>query len=679
MGFYDVIAKDISWEYSHNTDAYLKVVGGKLQLPAPGWLIYHLRYLDNVIEAINAFKSGVLSEDIFDLALVNVIVCTDPVSGLNQLRKIRKTHKSFAIDIETANTLPDAIKNEFLCIGVCYSDTEATVFTKECFNNKIFSSVFQAFLLDKSCTFILQNGLFDKTRMKLLKDVDIKIDEDTMLMHYCGVNEHKGTHGLKEMAQLYLGFPEWEKPLDDWKRAYCKRNKIKLKDFQYSYFPQDMLSYYCGIDVIATFQLKKVLEKLMRPSSINIYRKLVEASKYYANMITRGMLLNEEYWNQIRAELEAEKATIEDELEELMPGVKVTSPKQLLAWLQEEFPNDGVSGTDKYTMEDLILAHPDNVALQKVLDYRKNVKILKTYVYGLWDRKDSNNIIHCEFKLHGTETGRLSSANPNMQNIPRDSSIKKLFIARPGYTLIQLDYSQAELRVLAYISGDEHLIDCYVNGRDLHTEMQKKLFKDRYDEHDKDQRVIAKTINFGIPYGRTAVGISQKLKMPLSEAKKYLSDWLDAAPKVKDYMRKHKEMATRDPQEVYYTIFGRARHYFVTRDNVHHVENQAVNFPISSTANDLTIYSICEIGKYIEEQKLDAYLVNTVHDSIVIEVRPEQAKQLALKCQEIMATIPQKMLPNLTLPFRADAEIGNCYGDLAEPDWDGDEEEDSEE
>lgn len=672
MGFYDEIAKEIPWELAHSTDAYLKVVGGKLQLPHPGWLQFHLGYLDNVIEAINAFKSGALRGESFDLDLATVIICTDAVEGLNQLRKIRKTHKSFSIDIETDNTLPDSSRNKFLCIGVSYSDTEATVFTKECFTNKVFRSVFQTFLLDKSCSFTLQNGIFDKTRMKLLENIDLKIDDDTLLMHYCGINEHKGTHGLKEMAQLYLGFPNWEKPLDDWKRAYCKAHKVKLKDFQYSYFPQDKLAYYCGIDVIATFQLKNVFEKLMRPSSVTIYRKLVEASKYYSDMITRGMLLNETYWNQIRAELEAEKEIIEDELDELMPGVKVTSPKQLLAWLQEEFPNDGVTGTDKYTMEDLILAHPDNVALQKILDYRKNVKILKTYVYGLWDRKDKDNIIHCEFKLHGTETGRLSSANPNMQNIPRDSSIKKLFIAREGYTLIQLDYSQAELRVLAYISGDDHLIDCYVNGRDLHTEMQKKLFKDSYDEHNKDQRVIAKTINFGIPYGRTAVGISQKLKMSLSEAKRYLSDWLDAAPKVKEYMRKHKAMATRDPQDIYYTIFGRARHYFVTSTNVHHVENQAINFPISSTANDLTIYSLCEIGKYIEEQKLDAYLVNTVHDSIVIEVRPEQAKQLALKCQEIMATIPQKMLPNLTLPFRADAEIGDCYGDLAEPDWDGD-------
>lgn len=679
MGFYDEIAKDIPWEYNHNTEAYLKVVGGKLQLPHPGWLQYHLRYLDNIIEVINAFRVGQYKGTEYDIENIDVQSITDPIEGINLLRKLRKEYNEFSVDIETANTLPDKIKNKFLCVVVTYENEKSVVFANDCFANKVFRVLFQNFLNDKSKRFILQNGIFDKTRMLILEDIDIRIDDDTMLMHYCGINEHKGTHGLKELAQLYLGFPDWEQPLNDWKKAYCKAHKMKLKDFQYSYFPKDMLMYYCGIDGAATFQLKKLFEKVMRPSSINIYRKLVEASKYYSNMISRGMLLNIPYWDTVKNQLEDEKEKLEDELDRLMPGVKVTSPKQLLAWLQDEFPYDYIEGTDKYTMENLVLKYPDNIALQKILEYRKNVKILKTYVYGLYDRRDSNDVIHCEFKLHGTETGRLSSSNPNMQNIPRDSSIKKLFIARPGYTLIQLDYSQAELRVLAYISGDDHLIDCYVNGRDLHTEMQKKLFKDKYDEHDKDQRVIAKTINFGIPYGRTAKGMADKLKLPMYEAKQYLADWFAAAPKVKDYINECHRMATADPQEVYYTVFGRARHYYITAGTQHHAENQSVNFPISSTANDLTIYSLCEIGQYIEEQKLDAYLVNTVHDSIVIEVKPEQAKQLALKCQEIMSTVPKKYLPGLTVPFRADAEIGDCYGDLSEPDWDGEEEEDSEE
>ena len=678
MGFYDEIAKNIEWELANSTESYLKVVNDKLQLPNPKWLQYHLRYLDNVIEAIHAFEAGQLKGINYDTDKIEKHIINNAEEGISFLSFLESNYNIFSIDIESSNLLPDRDKNKLLCIGIAYENDKGVSFMKECFENNNFRNKFQQFVLNDKLTFILHNGIFDKSRLKIIENIDLKIDEDTLLMHYCGVNEHRGTHGLKDLAQLYLGFPEWEKVLDDWKRVYCRKNKVKIKDFQYSYFPQETLAKYCCIDVCATYQLYFVFKKLMRPISINIYKKLCEASGYYADMISRGMLLDMNYWYTLRDTLETEGLQLKKELEVLVPGVSVTSPVQLKAWLQKEFPYDGIDSTAKEVIEKLQLKYPDHTALNKILDYRKNLKYLKTYVYGLYDRADSDDVIHCEFKLHGTETGRLSSANPNMQNIPRNSLIKKLFIARPGYTLIQLDYSQAELRVLAYISQDENLIECYCEGRDLHTEIQKRLFKDKYDPHNKDQRVIAKTINFGIPYGRTAHGMSSKLGISMYEAKKYLEDWFANAPKVKDYIEKCHRMATSDPQEVYYTVFGRARHYFITSDNIHGVENQAVNFPISSTANDLTIYSLCEIGKYIKEQNLDAYLVNTVHDSIIIEVKPEQAKQLALKCQEIMSTTPKKYLPNVTLPFRADAEIGTCYGDLAEPDWDGEEEESDE-
>lgn len=678
MGFYDEIAKDIKWEYTKNTDAYLKVVGGTLQLPHPGWLQYHLRYLDKVIEAIHAFRQGQLKGVDYDINTIEKRIVSDAREGADLLRELTKNYNTFSIDIESSNLLTDKTKNKLLCIGVAYESNKGVAFMRECFEDKLFRTLFQNFVNRKDFKFILHNGIFDRSRTKIIEGIQLKIDEDTLLMHYCGINEHKGTHGLKELAQLYLGFPDWEAPLDDWKRKYCRANKVKLKDFQYDYFPQVTLAEYCCVDVCATYQLYYMFKELMRESAIPVYKKLVEASEYYADMISRGMLISKDYWNQLRDTLEAEGEQLKNDLATLVPNVLITSPIQLKTWMQKTFPYDAVDSTDKTTLEDLLLKYPGNEALQKILEYRKNIKYLKTYVYGLWNRKDTEDIIHCEFKLHGTETGRLSSANPNMQNIPRNSLIKKLFIARPGYTLLILDYSQAELRVLAYVSGDDKLIQCYKDGRDLHTEIQKQLFKDKYDEHNKDQRVIAKTINFGIPYGRTAGGMASKLKIPMEEAKRYLRDWFEGAPKVKDYIEKCHVMATSEPQDVYYTVFGRARHYYITSENLHHVENQSVNFPISSTANDLTVYSLCEIGKYIKEQKLDAYLVNTVHDSIIIEVKPEQAKQLAIKCQKIMSSIPEQYLPNLTLPFKADAEIGTCYGDLSEFDWsDGEDEDES--
>lgn len=666
---YDKLTDNSPWEYAQEEKDYLKIKNNKIQLPKEKYVYSHFNYIDKIIEVSNAFKKGVLPTQDADMSTFEVEIISNCDKAINTLNNLSSHYKLFSIDIESSNLLTDKEKNKLLCIGIAYDENKSIVILNDCFKDEYFKQFFQIFLNRSDLRFILHNGIFDKSRLKILEDLDIKIDEDTLLMHYCGINEHKGTHGLKDLAQLYLKFNDWEKPLDDWKRQYCRSNKIKLSDFEYDYFDINLLAQYCGYDVIATFRLYKTFKILMRDNSIAIYKKLIEASEYYSNMISRGMLLDTDYWYKLRDDLENENKKLEDELNVFAPGVKITSPLQLKKCLSEMFPNCYIDSTDRETIENLLLKYPNNEFLIKLLDYRKNVKYLKTYVYGLWERKDSSNIIHCEFKLHGTETGRLSSANPNMQNIPRNSSIKKLFIARPGYVLLQLDYSQAELRVLAYISNDKNLIQCYVDGRDLHTEIQKRLFKDKYDEHNKDQRVIAKTINFGIPYGRTANGMASKLRISMSEAKTYLNDWFANAPDVKIYIERCHKMAKSDPQDVYYTVFGRARHYIVTEENVGHIENQAVNFPISSTANDLTIYSLVEIGKYIKEHNLDAYLVNTVHDSIIIEVTPKQAKHLSEVCQKIMSDIPKKYLPNVTLPFRADAEIGYSYGDMKEPDW----------
>lgn len=679
MGFYDEIAKNIPWEIANSTDAYLKVVGGKLQLPNVKWLQYHLRYIDKIIETIYAFERGELRGISYDVSIIKKHIIDNPEEGINFLRTLSKEYSEFSIDIESSNLSTDRTKNKVLCIGLAYKDNEGVCFLRPCFLNEDFRNEFQKFALNKDLRFIFQNGVFDRSRTLIIENIELKIDDDTLLQHYCGINEHKGTHGLKEMAQLYLGFPDWEAPLKKVKQEYCRAHKIKQADFLYDYYDQRTLGEYNVIDCCATFQLKHLFDKLMRDSSKNIYRKLIEAAPYYADMIVRGMKVDLDYWEQLKDELTNIRDQLLKELATFMPGVKVTSPVQLKKWLIKHFPYDLIDSTNAKALKQLAQKHPDEQVLKTILAYRKNDKYLKTYVIGIKKRMDQDQVIHCEYNLHGTESGRLSSKNPNMQNIPRNALIKKLFIAREGYELLQLDYSQLELRVLAYISEDDTLMQCYIDGRDLHSEMQQKIFKDKCDLHDKDQRMAAKIVNFGIPYGRTDAGVAEQLNISKFEARRYLENWFAGAPKVKNYIKKCHDMALADPQEVYYTVFGRARHYFVTNESAYHVKNQSANFPISSTANDLTIHALVLIGLYIKENHFDAYLVNTVHDSIILEVRSKDAKVIAEKCQEIMAEVPKMYLPNLRLPFRADVEIGHSWGEIKEPDWDEYEDEEDEE
>ena len=280
---------------------------------------------------------------------------------------------------------------------------------------------------------------------------------------------------------------------------------------------------------------------------------------------------------------------------------------------------------------------------------------------------DKDNRVRCTFNLHGTETGRLSCSSPNMQNIPRLKLIKNLFIAPEGYKLVQFDYSQAELRVLAYLSQDTYLRDSYREGKDLHDAMAHKIFGENFT---KEQRVQAKTVNFGVPYGRGPGSIKGKLHMTLPEATKLVRDWYNAAPGAKKFVDAMRKVPYQ--REPYTTIFGRQRHYIVTMDNRNHVENEAVNFPVSSIASDLTMLSVCSIHDQLIAENIDARIVNTVHDSIIIECidDPEVLKRVTDIGVTTMAEMPKKYLlnPVLDFPFKADAEIGSSWGALEDAD-----------
>ena len=255
-----------------------------------------------------------------------------------------------------------------------------------------------------------------------------------------------------------------------------------------------------------------------------------------------------------------------------------------------------------------------------------------------------------------------------MQNIPRSKLIKNLFVAPAGYKLVQLDYSQAELRVLAYLSQDEHLRRVYRDGEDLHDAMALAMFG---PDFTKEQRVAAKTVNFGIPYGRGPGSMKAKLHMTMAQATKTIQDWFKAAPGAKTFVDRMRR-SPYDAGEPFTTVFGRQRHYIITMDNRNHIENEAVNFPISSIASDLTMLSVCEIHDRLLEEGIDARIVNTVHDSIIIECidEPTALERVVEIGTFVMADMPTRFLldPPLDFPFKADAEIGKSWGDLEDAD-----------
>lgn len=695
------ISDDKQVKSSHDQFSWFRVVWATntLVIPPLNYIKTNMLILDKTVEAIQAFAHSELGAPEYDWENLNLYEAStfeDILQMINTVRKVAQG-RDIGVDIETRRI--EWEDNKLLSIGfatdesTCYALYNIPIkgarggedISEDC--NEVWQAL-EDLLTDPNINFVWHNGKFDCSRLKYLCNLDARIDDDTMLYHYCAVNEKRGTHGLKDLGQLYLQAPAWDDELDKIKREYCKQHKIRLGDFMYDDIPTSVLVPYMQRDCIATLRLKRVLQRLGRPEASFIYGKLVEASNVFMRVELNGVRLDMDYLEDLEFELEKElegatkklnevSATIWDPQQyshdtgakvKLTDEFNIKSPKQL-KWMLQQVLGYPVPSTDAATIDMLIdevdaglITNPRaKDFLQAIASVRKNSKYMDTYVQGLRECVCRDLRIRGTFNLHGTETGRLSSSNPNMQNVPRDKKIKNLLCATPGYKLVQMDYSQAELRVLALLSRDPWLVKVYQDGKDLHDAVATDMFGPNFD---KEQRVMAKTINFGVAYGRGPGSIAQAFKKSMSEAREIINKWFRPMPQVKAWIDNRRAMAKRGEPCV--TIFGRERHFVVTNEDLNHVQNEYINTPIQSIASDFTMFSLIEIDKFLRENNLDARIVTTVHDSIIVECRDEKdlVDLVAQTCVRIMAETPLKYVPDCPVPFKADAEVGYAWGKL---------------
>lgn len=674
-----------------------------LMVPPVNIIRNNMSFLDKFIEAIKAFSVADLGSTAYDWDNLELYEYTDidlVIEWMKEL-KIMLQGKKVACDIETRNLKWK--DNKILSIGFATDENTCYAFYNLPIKGWKYDgpdlppsvchevwSTLQRLLDDPNITYIWHNGKFDCGKLMYLSGLKARVDEDTQLKHYVQINEKKGTHKLKDLGPLYLQAPRWDDQLDKLKREYCKKHKIKLKEFQYDLIPTNILIPYMQRDCIATYRLNDVFDKLARPGSEFIYGKLIEASEAFLDVELAGMQIDLEYLEDIEWELEQRISEATEKLDKVSAlvwdpvkyskdtGAKckaddtfnIKSPKKL-KWMMHQVLGYPVPSTDAEMLESLLelvdegeITDPIAVDFLSVIgEVRQNNKYMDTYVQGFRDQLCEDHRIRGTFNLHGTETGRLSSTDPNMQNIPRNKFIKNLFVSRDGYKLVQLDYSQAELRVLAYLSDDPWMIQVYVDGNDLHDAVATDMFG---PDFDKEQRNMAKTINFGIAYGRGPKSIAQKFNKSMNEAKEIIAKWFKPMPKVEEWINNRRSMPQRGEPCV--TLFGRERHFVITDEELYHIKNEYINTPVQSIASDCTMFSLIEINKYLKVNKYDARIIASVHDSIILEVVDDEQiiNEVSRAATRIMADTPKQYLPNLTVPFRADVETGYRWGELDE-------------
>lgn len=326
---------------------------------------------------------------------------------------------------------------------------------------------------------------------------------------------------------------------------------------------------------------------------------------------------------------------------------------------------EGRRSTDKEAVNYLLTMEvPHSEFITMLQKFRAYSKAYNTYIIGLLESADANHRVHTVFNLHGTVTGRLSSSKPNLQNIPGKYGpvIRKAFNAPEDYLFVGADYSQLELRIAAYVSGDENMRDAFVHDRDIHTEVAAAAFRKPAAEIEKEERHVAKFIDFGVLYGRQAGGLASEpalVRMHYTEqdAQRLIDDFLDGFPKLKQYIERQK----RESVKLGYCISptGRKRRFpFLTPIAANDMMRQVVNAPIQSLASDFTLYALVRLHKLLRQYR--AQVVFTIHDSIDLIVHKDDlAPVIQLVHHTMMNDLP---VDDFNVPLKVDIEYGPNWG-----------------
>lgn len=318
--------------------------------------------------------------------------------------------------------------------------------------------------------------------------------------------------------------------------------------------------------------------------------------------------------------------------------------------------------TDVEVLEKLREEHP---VIEEILDYRQLMKLNSTYVEGMLPYiNEKTGRIHSYFHQTVTATGRISSAEPNLQNIPTrfelGKQLRKVFKPKEGYIFLDADYSQIELRVFAHISSDENMIKAFKDGTDIHREVASKVFEKTLDEVTPEERTKAKAVNFGIVYGISDFGLGEQLHISRKEAKEYITEYLDKYNGIKEYMDRIDEEAKE--KGFVTTIFGRKRNIPELKSQNYMVRQfgsrAALNMPIQGTAADIMKLAMIEVQKRIEEKGLKSRIVLQVHDELLLEVQKEELDEAKTLLKESMENIVE-----LAVPLVAETSTANDWYD----------------
>ncbi len=527
----------------------------------------------------------------------------------------------------------------------------------------------KSWLEDESIKKIAHNAKFD---VESLLQVGIEVagvSFDTMLAAYV-LKEGTGRYGLKELAFEELGINAT--PITELIGTGSKQLTLDMVD-------QQEVAQYAGADADHTWQLYKIYKPQFEDQDglRRIFFDIeMPVSQVLTSMERKGIVLDSEFLAAMSTRLSEQIGLLEQEIyADAGHEFNINSPKQLGDVLFDELhlpvnkkTKTGRS-TDESVLQGLKGAHP---IIERILQYRELYKLRSTYVDALPQLvSPRDGRIHTSYNQAVAATGRLSSTNPNLQNIPIKTEvgrrIRQAFLANQGQKLVSIDYSQIELRLLAYVSGDKNLIEAFASGEDVHKATAAKVFNCSIAEVTSDQRRVAKTINFGIMYGQSAHGLSQQLGIGREQAATFISDYFKVYDGVRAYL--DSSIAEAHKQGFVETVFGRRRRIpelasknFMLRQGA---ERMAINMPIQGAAADIIKIAMIAVDGYLENNTFEAQMLLQVHDELVFSMPESEIAVVVPKIVGLMENVGEFAEDKKpTVQLVAEAKVGDNWGEM---------------
>lgn len=574
----------------------------------------------------------------------------DSEDRIKELCDFFLTCKILSLDTETTST--NAIDAEL--VGLSFSTEESKAFYVPVPENKheaqkivdIFKEVYE----NPSILKIGQNIKYDITVLRKY-GVEMKGELfDCMIAHYLLQPELR--HNMDYMAEAYLNYKTIH--IDELIGHKGKSQK-SMRDLS----PIEVYEYACE-DADITLKLYHILEpKLKELNIFNLFKDIeMPLINVLAEMEMNGVILDTSSLTETSRILQQRILEKERKIyEEAGTSFNIASPKQVGEILFDRLKISDKAKktkTGQYVTSEEALTQLKHRApiVENILAYRGLRKLLSTYVEALPKLINKHTgHIHTSFNQAITATGRLSSSDPNLQNIPvkgeDGKELRRCFIPEPGCLFFSADYSQIELRVMAHLSGDEGLIDAFRNGYDIHAATAARIFKETMEHVTRDQRSMAKRANFGIIYGITVFGLAQNLDIDRNEAKKLIDDYFQSFPKVKEYMERCKETARSKGYAE--TIFHRRRYLpDINSGNATvrgFAERNSINAPIQGSAADIIKLAMVRIYKRFKDENIKSKMILQVHDELNFSVFPEEKESVERIVIEEMQNACQLKVP----------------------------------